>query len=415
MLLNKQRASEYMQRYELDALIATSPINIRYFTDYHCWLDPIMKEYMMVPGASSNLSQQYAVFPSGGEPALVVAPIFAVNATDLWIKDLYTFGDAGLDGSVAPAVSNDTVRRFIGMSHDGYRNASATEALLEVLKDRGLNKARIGLELEGLPEQVEDAIVQSLPRVQIRDCSNLIRLIRMVKSQEEIARLRKAAEIGEIAGMESLNMARAGCPMAELAQHYRARIGEMGADFDHFAFGIQGLGIATEPYYVLSDDDVLYTDYGCIYRGYFSDTGTTLAMHKLPSPLRDRFDALRACMDAGEDAIRPGVEASKVRGAMWRVLNEHDYTACFPHGHGVGLEVRDYPIIVENNGLHIRDDCVDISSDLPLEKDMVINLEAGMFLPGVGSLQIEQTFIVTAAGSRPLVLQHRTQPLYPSS
>jgi Xaa-Pro aminopeptidase len=92
----------------------------------------------------------------------------------------------------------------------------------------------------------------------------------------------------------------------------------------------------------------------------------------------------------------------------------HDITASFPHGHGLGLEVRDYPIIVADNEKRIRDDCVDVSSDLPLESDMVINLEAMIAMPGTGSLHIEQSFVVTPEGSRLLAPQDRTGPIQPT-
>ena len=100
MLFNRARAINYMQEYGLDVLVATSPVNITYFTDYYCWIDPLFKEFMMVPGASANLAQAYAVFPLEGEPALVVNPLFAVNAEELWVKDLHIFGSAGLDDSL---------------------------------------------------------------------------------------------------------------------------------------------------------------------------------------------------------------------------------------------------------------------------------------------------------------------------
>ncbi|MCZ6678027.1 MAG: hypothetical protein O7E52_12330 [Candidatus Poribacteria bacterium] len=45
MLFNRIRAVEYMQRYGVDVLVATSPVNITYFSDYACWLDPLFKEY----------------------------------------------------------------------------------------------------------------------------------------------------------------------------------------------------------------------------------------------------------------------------------------------------------------------------------------------------------------------------------
>lgn len=40
---------------------------------------------------------------------------------------------------------------------------------------------------------------------------------------------------------------------------------------------------------------------------------------------------------------------------MWRTLHKLGFTASYPHGHGVDLEVRDYPTIVPDNGLRIQD------------------------------------------------------------
>ncbi|MBI4530547.1 MAG: aminopeptidase P family protein, partial [Candidatus Latescibacteria bacterium] len=274
--------------------------------------------------------------------------------------------------------------------------------------------AQIGLETEGLPPETRKAIVEALPRARVRDCSNMLRLIRMVKTPDEISRLTRAAEIGEQAILTSLALARPGCPMADLIQRYRAEVGASGADVDHFAFGVRGLGIATEPDGVLASDDVLYVDFGCIYQRCYADSGMTLTVSELSAPLLEKYGALRECVIAGVETIRPGVKASVVSAAMWQTLSSHGITASFPHGHGLGLEVRDYPIIVADNGLRIRDGCVDVPSDLPLEADMVVNLEASIFMPGVGSLHIERSFVVTPAGSRSLVPQDRTQPVQPA-
>jgi Xaa-Pro dipeptidase len=416
MLFNRTRAIEYMRRYELDVLVATSPPNITYFTDYFCWLDPLFKEYMMAPGTSSEIAQRYAVFPLEGEPALVVSPLMAVNAADSWVRDLYLFGDTGLDYSIAPTRVDtlpDRERRLFDRLSDTPPSANSTDALLNILKARGLTDARIGIEMDGLSPSAKSALAGALPRASVKDCSNLIRLIRMVKSQDEIALLTRAAQISETAGMESLALARSGRPIADLIQHYRARIAEMGADFDHFAFGIRGMGIATEPSYILTEDDVLYVDFGCLYQHYFSDTGTTLALCEPSSVLAERHRALRECVAAAVDVMQPGAKASAVQATMWRTLTGYGITACFPHGHGLGVEVRDYPIIVADNRLRIRDDCVDVPSDLLLEENMIVNLEAGIFMHGVASLHIEQTFLVTASGARQLVPQDRTQPFMP--
>ena len=413
MLFNRSRAIDYMRQYELDVLVATSPVNITYFSDYFCWIDPLFKEYMMAPGASSNLAQTYAVFPLEGEPALVVNPMFAVNAAELWVRDLHIFGSAGLDDSLPKNELPDALRRFHDLLHAPQVNATPTDALLSILEQRGLTGARIGLETEGLPAETKDLITRALPRASIKNCTDLVRLIRMVKSAEELRRMTRSAEINEQVAMECLALARPGQPISDLVRRYRARAAELGADFDHFAFGVRGLGLATETNYELADDDVLYVDFGCIYQMYFSDSGTTLAMREPSAESRTRHAALRACMAAGSDALRPGAKASAARNAMWQTLNEHGITASFPHGHGLGLDVRDYPILVADNGLRIADDCVDVQSDLPLEAGMVLNLEAMVSLSCIGSLHIEQSFVVTPEGNRPLVAQDRSQPVQP--
>jgi Xaa-Pro aminopeptidase len=129
--------------------------------------------------------------------------------------------------------------------------------------------------------------------------------------------------------------------------------------------------------------------------------------------LNERYRALVECVQAATDTICASVKVSAVQAAMWHVLSAFRISACFPHGHGLGVEIRDYPIIVADNGLRILDDCVDVPSDIPLEEDMVINLEAAIFMPGTASLHIEQTFVVTTTGCRPLIEQQRTMPYIP--
>ena len=399
-----------MRRYDLDALVATSPANITYFTDYYCWLDPLFREHMMVPGAPSHLRQAYAVFPLEGEPALVVSAESAVNAADLWVRDLHIFGDRTLDDSLPPAALSDELRRFYDLLQGPNRKKTSTDALLSILKARGLTGSRIGLEMDGLAPTAAETITSRLPQAELKDCSSLIRLLRAVKTPDEIDRLTRCAAINEQAAAESMALARPGQPAGDIVQRFRAGVAALGADYDHFIFGVRGMGFASETNYRLTEDDVLEVDFGCIYRQCFSDSGTTLAVCEPTEPLLERHAALWACTSAGAEVIAPGVKASSVNKAMWDVLAAHGVTASFPHGHGLGVEVRDYPIIVADNGLRIRDDCVDEPSDLPLEANMVINLEASIEVPAVGSVHVEQSFLVTDGGRQLLVPQERSEP-----
>ncbi len=69
---------------------------------------------------------------------------------------------------------------------------------------------------------------------------------------------------------------------------------------------------------------------------------------------------------------------------------------------------------MEPTGLRLQDECLDVPSDLPLEADMMINLEVPLYLAGATSLQIERTFLITPTGPRALVTQERGQPFRPA-
>jgi len=330
------------------------------------------------------------------------------------VRDLQFFGDPGLDFSIAPAAVPDAARGLYEKLSTPPANASATEALLNLLRARGLANARLGIEMEGLTSKARAALDGALPNAHVRDCTNLIRLVRAVKSDEELARLARAAEISEQVGMDCLGMARPGVAASELVQHYRTGVAAQGADFDHFAYGPWGMGIAMEPEYVFAEGDIHYVDFGCLYKRYFSDTGTTLAIGDMPEVLERRHAALRACVAAAVEVGKPGVKVSQLEAAMRETLADNGITVTFPHGHGFGLEIRDYPILVRDNGLRIKDECIDVASDLPLEVGMVFNLEAAVFMPAVGALHIEKSFRVAPEGCVPLVPQDRSAPFRPA-
>ncbi|MCC7362663.1 MAG: aminopeptidase P family protein [Anaerolineales bacterium] len=414
MLFNRPRAVEYMRRCGLDALVAAAWPNITYFSDYYNWIDPLFKEYMMAPGASSNRGQAYALFPLEGEPALIVSPLAVVNAADSWVSEVHTFGATGMDESVPPGPLAPKYQRLYEALHRPALAATPTAALLGLLRARGLDKARIGLDMEGLSAPARAALDGALPQAQVRNCSNLLRLIRAVKSPEELRRLTRSAEINELAALESLALGRPGAAVGDLARHYRSRIADLGAEYDHYSYCIRGLGIAGEPEYRLAEDEVMFVDFGCLVGRYFSDTGMTYALRPLPAPLAERHAALRACLAAGMQAVQPGVRGSAAHTAMWQALTERGFTAINPHGHGLGLEIRDYPIVVAPSERRLRDDCINELADLPLEVDMVVNLESAIFVPGVGATHIERTLVVAAEGARPLTAQDRSGPVMPS-
>jgi Xaa-Pro dipeptidase len=402
MLFNKDRALHWMNDCGLDALIATTPTNITYFTDYSCWVDPLFKDYMMVPGGSDHLSSMYAACTSAARSCLVVAPVFVANATDVWIDDIRTFGTGGMDISAAANSPFAEDQRLCESICASAGIDTATQALVAWLKNCGLEDGCIGIEMSGLRPDAEAELRRLLPGAQLKDCTNLVRIIRMVKSAEEIDILRTAAQISEDAGMAVLDLVKPGVDIEVIIQAYREQIAARGADFDHYAYSIRGNCIATHAPYVFEKGSYHFIDYGVIYKGYFSDTGLTLCVGEPSAEVRADYQALCDCQAAAVAEMRPGVKSSTLANAMHASLAEKGIKQ-FPHGHGVGIEIRDYPIIVPDNDLRITDDCIDLPSDLPLEENMAVNLEVSILKFGKGATQHEQSMLVTSDGCEQLI------------
>ena len=410
-LTNVPRAMRLMGDAGVDAIVGCSQPNVYYLSGYRCWIEPLLREWMVRPGGSVNRFQpSFAVLPREGRPSLVASAGFAADALAGWADDVHIWGPLGYDESLPGRPLESRLQRI----HDAQRSAApdAVSALAAALAGLGLADGSIGIDAEGLEPAVLEQLRSALPRARFRDCTSLLRLIRAVKSDAEIGLLSRTAEINERCGTSAAAAVRPGAPVADLAQRFREAAAMEGTDVDHCSPSTGGVSISSRTDYRFAEGEVFCFDFGCCLDGYFSDTGITVALGDVAPELGARHAHLRdAILEVGLGSMRPGAAASSVHHAMTAFLAEHGITACFPHGHGIGLEVRDYPIVVPDTSLVLRDECIDVPSDLPLEPGMVINLEVSLFLPGVGGLEVESTMLVTEHGARQLVEQDRSRPM----
>ena len=400
------RTLEEMRASGMDVLVGASPATLADLAGYRNWIDPLFREYMMRPGGSSATEQALAVLSAEGEVSLLVSAEMAANATGTSADRVVVWGTAEGAPRDLPA-GFDKVAEAFGRP----RRATRTEALLALLDGAGAT-ARIGAEREALSAAAWEALAAGGRRA--GDCTNLLRLGRMVKSPAQIAMLQRAAEAAEYAAAEALALACVGSSWRELTDLYRMKLAEHGADLDHFSGSPTGFGLATEADYRLPERGSMYFDHGCRLRSWFSDTGHTIAFGPPDDACRQRQAAVRDAVAAGAEQLAPGKPASAAAEAMRQALDAAGLSG-FPHGHGIGLEVRDYPIVVPDTGLRIADDFVSRPADLALEAGMVLNLESAVWAADVSSVHCERSFVIAGGGCRPLADQPRDEPLSISS
>lgn len=392
----------------LDAIVATAPANVTYFTGFHSWADAALKQYMVEPGASADpASLRFAVLTPGSATAIVLDPFSAVNAADLDDVELRLAGLQAFSGSVTSLFGDPELDRTARTLADQQDDVSPIAALARLLRDRGAAGGRVGLDADWLSPATEREIRVALPDADVRGCSNFLCYLRAVKSDQELALLERAAAINEAAASVALTGAADGEAIQDIGRLFRRELVDAGAEFEHFLFGVRGLGAATETRYRLQANDVVLVDFGCVASQYFADTGLTIAMNDPEPDVVDAYAALWDTVAAGMTSIRPGARASDVHRTMCEVVVQEGLTAVSPEGHGIGLEMRDYPIIAPPNGRDLADECFSVDADLTLEPGMVINLEAAQFRPGTASLQCERSFVVTTTGVRDLIPQDR--------
>jgi Xaa-Pro dipeptidase len=376
-LLNRARADLLLRASGLDALIATSPLSVTYLTGYSCWLDGQLRERMIKPGGSDDLVRAIALLPTGKDPVLFVDELFAANAPP--DAAVWTFGVPPLVGGFAPGEC---------WAEDQLA------AIAAALRASGMDGGTIGIE----SIEWREALSSAVPRARFRDCSALLRLMRVVKTDAHAQHVAELTTLADRAINGVVSAATSGTRLVgDLEDVYASAL--TGAAVDHVAFGLDG-GIATRREAVLPEDAVAYLDHGCRSAWGVSDGGTTLALRPLTGAESDALSCMRDAVEAGAQMLVRGTRASAVYTAMRLVTGR--YPGASPQGHGIGLEIREDPIIGAGTGGRLRDECIDEPADLELEPGMLVNLEASLFGIGRASVHVEETFAVGEHDPRPI-------------
>ena len=220
----------------------------------------------------------------------------------------------------------------------------------------------------------------------------LVEPLRLVKDEEELALMSKAALVGCELFEHLLGFLRPGLKEIDVAAEleYRARIaGAEGMSFETIvASGVRSAlphGRATTT--KLPRTGFVTLDFGIILGGYCSDMTRTVYMGKPKARERAAYEAVLEAQEAGVQAVRAGASCGEVDEAARSVLRKAGLAEAFSHstGHGVGLEIHESPRI--GAGQKSR-----------LVSGMVVTIEPGVYLAGEFGIRIEDMVAVTPTG-----------------
>jgi Xaa-Pro dipeptidase len=371
-----ERVRSLMATAGLDTLVVRSPDNVLYLTNY--WP---MKGYDVV------------VFPIEGEPTLfVMEPQYEEALRTAWTSDVQAFPFYDAHDPRPPAMR-------------------AAERALELLAGR--DRGRIGLE-SSQGTQAADRMVGE-PTVywqgwfdgfgavasEVADGSPVLARARMIKTAQELERMRLANDIATEAMEHVRDHVRPGMREAEVGAMFEAHVHANGTGYRGrvelaraLTLTWAGPGIrtftATGSRPVLEDEPTLLEIWVCA-DGYWSDLTKNVCPGTLSSRYETLLDGLLAVYNAAVAHVHPGASLAALDVLIRDGLAEIGYPGqpSHPICHGVGARAHEPPFAHQ-------------AVPTPIEPGMVLAIEPGVYWPEGGGLRLEDNFHVTATGCEKL-------------
>jgi Xaa-Pro aminopeptidase len=238
---------------------------------------------------------------------------------------------------------------------------------------------------------------------QIVPVSGIVEKIRLIKTPEEINIIKAACEIADNAFTHIVNYIKPGLTELDVSNELEFFMRKQGATSSSFdtivASGIRSAlphGVATTK--VIEQGDFVTLDFGALYNGYISDMTRTIAVGQPSEKLVEMYNAVLKAQLLAVEKVGPGMTGIEADAIARDYLKSIGYGEAFGHstGHGIGLEVHEGP------GLSCRSSTV-------LQPNMVVTIEPGVYVPGIGGVRIEDDIIITNSGNE--LLTHSTKEL----
>jgi Xaa-Pro dipeptidase len=403
MLVNKPRAYAVLEQFKLDGVVVLNPINVYYFAN----TIPTMTKFRSDIGGMATFARD----PK--QPSFLIASnaqAWDIVNGDREVPNLITYsGAANWDDytnatreqmKIEPkaAVGGYAVRAGATLTAREQRWADAQKkygataaagpawAIVKALKESGLTKGRIGVDDMRIKYMLDEIGFDS---VTIVPAENIIRYIRMVKSEPEIALMRVAGFNNGIASMNTIKSIEKGMRFSEIEDRFRAECAALGSEMTSFLAGVtigllpDGETVPGKPFLI---DAVSH------FRQYHGDFSRTICIGEPPKDVIARANANRVGRDAVAAAIKPGIKFSELTkigfDAQVKAGMPREILIVSPHT--LGLEHGDSPFRIE--GPYSK------PVDHVLEENMVLTVDLPYIEVGWGAGHNEDLIRVTKTG-----------------
>jgi Xaa-Pro aminopeptidase len=256
---------------------------------------------------------------------------------------------------------------------------------------------KVGLESENVTWAAQRRWADTLSGSELVATAGVVEGLRLVKDAGEVARMARSASIADAALGQVLDMLGQGRTEQEVALALDTAMRRLGSEDRAFETIVASGPNAAKPHARPSDraiaaGDPVVIDFGATFDGYRSDMTRTFCVGGPPAPELARvFAVVAEAQAAGVAAVRAGVMTGDIDKVCRDRIAEAGWADAFEHGtgHGVGLDIHEAPAVGQG-------------STAILTPGVVVTVEPGIYLAGLGGVRIEDTVVVTDQGCRPL-------------
>lgn len=330
------------------------------------------------------------------DEVLVAQGLDALIVTDL-TNVRYLTGYVGTNGIlvVGPACRVLlTDSRYLSDARERTRGVEVVLAgrdLMDRLAD-SVPSGRVGVEAEQVSMARHERFAARLSGIELVATSGLVEGLRRIKEPGEIASIREAARIADGAYGRLLDEGFRGRTEAQIAWALEGWMRDAGAEAASFPIIVASGAHGALPHAVprrvpVQANSLVVVDMGAVIDGYASDCTRTLATGVIPDALTHAYDVCLTAQRAALAACRAGIGSSDLDAVARAVIAQAGLGDRFGHGlgHGVGLDIHERPWVRQEGGE-------------VLETGMVVTIEPGIYLEGVGGVRIEDLVVVTDDG-----------------
>ncbi|AXI47967.1 ectoine hydrolase DoeA [Sulfitobacter sp. SK012] len=269
------------------------------------------------------------------------------------------------------------------------------------IRDLGYEKARIGVEMDNYyySAKAHATLLEELPQATIGDATAMVNWQRLIKSEDEIAFIRKAARISEKIMITALDKAEPGLRKNELvADIYHAAItgvddiwGDYPAIVPLTPSGLDATAahLTWDGTPMRSGEATFFELSGC-YRRYHAPLCRTIYLGTPPAEMLAAEQAQLEGIEAGLDAARAGGRTCDIANAFLDVLKAHGIKREGRCGYPIGLS---YPPDWGERSASIRSEDQTI-----LEPGMVFHFMPALWMDTWG-LETTETILITENGA----------------